>query len=90
MKKQTVTVLDQSRKSSDREQAALRQAHRTLELKETTTASATQSAQRESYMLDLMTDASQDMVGMLLLSFCFLDVFPYTSLRYISFSLCCS
>ena len=65
-------VLDQSRKSSEREQAALRQAQEALELKETTTANATRSAQRESYMLDLMTDASQDMAGMLFLSFCFL------------------
>jgi hypothetical protein len=38
MKKQTMTTLEQSRKSSDREQAALRQAQESLELKETTTA----------------------------------------------------
>ena len=68
MKKQTVTVLEQSRKSSDREQTALRQAQEALELKETATANAARSAQRESYMLDLMTDASQDMAGMLTLS----------------------
>jgi hypothetical protein len=49
-------------------------------LKETATASATRSAQRESYMLDLMTDASQDMAGMLLLSFYFLDVFSVSLL----------
>jgi hypothetical protein len=55
MKKQTVTVLEQSRKSSDREQSALRQALEALELKETATANnAARPAQRESYMLDLM------------------------------------
>jgi hypothetical protein len=87
MKKQTVTVLDQSRKSSDREHAALHQAQEALELKETATANATRSAQCESYMLDLMTDSSQDMTGMLLLSFYFLDIFLYPSLWYIYFSL---
>jgi hypothetical protein len=61
MKKQTMIALEQSRKSSDREQAALRQAQESLELKETVTANAARSAQRENYMLDLMTDASQDM-----------------------------
>jgi hypothetical protein len=68
MKKQTVIVIEQSRKSSDREQAALRQGQEALEMKETATANAAQSAQRENYMLDLMTDASQDMAGMLFLS----------------------
>ena len=74
MKQQTVIVLAQSRKSSEREQAALRQAQEALELKETATANSARSAQRESYMLDLMTDASQDMAGTLLLSCCFLDI----------------
>lgn len=68
MRKHAVIVMDQSRKSSDHEQAALRQAHEALELKESATASASRAAQHESYMLDLMTDASQDMAGMLLLS----------------------
>nr|XP_051190418.1 uncharacterized protein LOC127303752 [Lolium perenne] len=63
MKKQTMTALEQSRKSSDREQTALRQAQESLELKETTITNAARSARRESYMLDLMTDASQDMAG---------------------------
>jgi hypothetical protein len=40
MKKQAMIVMDQSRKSSDREQAALRQAHEALELKESVTANA--------------------------------------------------
>jgi hypothetical protein len=90
MKKQTVTVLEQSRKSSDREQAALRQAHETLELKEIATANATRFAQCESYMLDLMTDASQGMARMLLLSRCFLTDFLCLSVCYIAFLLCFS
>ena len=87
MKKQTVTVLEQSRKSSDREQADLRQAQESLELKETVTANAARSAQRENYVLDLMTDASQDMASMLLLSRRPFAVFLYLFLCYIVFSL---
>jgi hypothetical protein len=68
MKKQTMTALEQSRKSSDREQMALRQAQESLELKEAVIANAARSAQCENYMLDLMTDASQDMAGTLFLS----------------------
>jgi hypothetical protein len=64
MKKQTMIALEQSRKSSDREQAALRQAQESLDLKDAATANAARSAQHENYMLDLMTDASQDMAGM--------------------------
>jgi hypothetical protein len=55
MKKQTTLVMEQSRKSSDWEQDALRQEHEALEMKKTTTANAAKSAQRENYMLDLMT-----------------------------------
>jgi hypothetical protein len=58
--------MDQSRKSSDRKEAALRQAQEALELKESATTKVSGAAQRESYMLDLMTDATQDMAGMLL------------------------
>ena len=65
MKKQAVTVMDQSRKSLDREQAALQQAQEALKLKESAAADALRAITREDYMLDLMTDASQDMAGML-------------------------
>ena len=65
LKKQAVTALDQARKSSDREQTALLQAHESLKSEEAATAKATRSAERENYMLDLMTDASQDMAGTL-------------------------
>ena len=65
LKKQTMTALDQARKSSDREQTALLQAHESLKSEEAAAAKATRSAERENYMLDLMTDASQDMAGTL-------------------------
>ena len=57
--------MDQSRKSSEREKIALRQAHESLELKEIAVAEALQAAARENYMLELLTDASLDMAGML-------------------------
>jgi hypothetical protein len=63
MKKQTKLSLEQSRKSSDREQAALRQAKEFFELKEVATADAAAASRCENYMLNLMTDASQDMAG---------------------------
>jgi hypothetical protein len=69
MKKQVVTVMDQSRKSSEREKAALRQAQEALELKECAVADALRATAREDYMLELMTEACQDMVGVVYLSF---------------------
>jgi hypothetical protein len=87
MKKQAVTIMEQSRKSSNWEEAALRQVQEALEMKKTATANTAQSAQRENYMLDLMTDASQDMAGPLLLSYCFLSVFSMPLLILYYFSL---
>jgi hypothetical protein len=60
-----MTALDQARRSSDREHAALLQAQESLRSKYVATAQATHSAEPENYMLDLMTDASQDMAGAL-------------------------
>jgi hypothetical protein len=84
MNKQAVTVMDQSRKSSDREQAALQQAHEALKLKESAAADALRATKREDYMLDLMTNASQDMEGML-------RFYPFFSLTFLVFLLtpCC-
>jgi hypothetical protein len=65
MKKQTITVMSQSRKSSKREEITLRPAREALELKETEVAEASQATSQENYMLDLMNDASLDMAGML-------------------------
>jgi hypothetical protein len=79
MKKQTLVVMEQSRKSSEREKIALQQAQEALTLKEAAVAEAAQAASREDYMLDLMTDASLDMAGM----FHELDVLPYYLLVFV-------
>jgi hypothetical protein len=88
MKKQTMTTLEQTRKSSNREQIALHRAKESFELKEAATSNATRSAQRENYMLDLMTDASQDMAGMSLMSYCLFAVFLCLSVSSIAFPFC--
>jgi hypothetical protein len=74
----------------DREQATLRQAQEALKLKEVAAANASRAAQRESYMLDLMTDASQNMAGMLLLSLPFPLYSLYPFFYAILFSSLCS
>jgi hypothetical protein len=63
MKKQAVIIMDQSRKSLEREQAALQRAQEALKLEEAATTEALRAASREEYMLDLLTDASLDMAG---------------------------
>jgi hypothetical protein len=57
--------MEQSRKSSEREKVALQQAQEAVTLKEVAVAEAAQATSRENYMLELMTDASLDMAGML-------------------------
>jgi hypothetical protein len=68
-KRQAVVVMEQSRKSLGSEQAALQQAQEALKFKETATAEAVRATKREEYMLDLLTDVSLDMAGMLYLFF---------------------
>ena len=63
MKKQSLIVMDQSHKSSEREKMALQQAQEALKLKDAAVAEALQATSRENYMLDLLTDASLDMAG---------------------------
>ena len=63
MKKQSLIVMEQSHKSSEREKIALQQAQEALELKEAAVAEALQATSRENYMLELLTDASLDMAG---------------------------
>jgi hypothetical protein len=58
-----MTALEQERKSLDREQTALRRAQESVEPEKTATSSAACSVQRENYMFDLMTNASQHMAG---------------------------
>ena len=65
MKKQVVVIMEQSRKSSEREKIARQQAQEAITLKEAAVAEAAEAASRENYMLGLMTDASLDMAGML-------------------------
>ena len=65
MKKQVVVIMEQSRKSSEREKIARQQAQEAITLKEAAVAGAAEAASRENYMLRLMMDASLDMVGML-------------------------
>jgi hypothetical protein len=86
MIKQAITVMDKSRKLSDRERAALRQAQEALELKESAAADASWAIKRENYMLDLMTDASEDVAGMLCFILPFLFIFFVSLLRLCCFS----
>jgi hypothetical protein len=77
MKKQAITIMDQSRKSSEREKNALQQAQEALELKEAVVAEGLQATSRENYMFDLMTDASLDMAGTLRFILLFPRQFSY-------------
>jgi hypothetical protein len=81
MKRQAIIIMDRFRKSSEQEKVALQQAKEALSLRDTAVAEAALATSREDYMLDLITDASLDMAGMLpeFLSFC-----PYTLLLSVS------
>ena len=63
MKKQSLIVMDQSHKSSEREKMALQQAQEAVKLKDVAVTEALQATSRENYMLELLTDASLDMAG---------------------------
>jgi hypothetical protein len=77
MKKQALVIMEQSRKSSEKEKLSLQQAQEALALKETAIAEAAQASSREEYMLQLMNDASLDMAGELP-EFNFFPVFRFT------------
>ena len=62
-KKQSLVIMEQSRKSSEREKIALRQAQDAIAEKETAVAEAAAASARENFMLQLLTDASLDMTG---------------------------
>jgi hypothetical protein len=64
MKKQTLIIMDQSRKSSEKEKVAIQQAQDAIAAKEAAVAEASKAATRENFMLELMTEASLDMTGM--------------------------
>ena len=63
LKTQCLSALAQAKKSSEREEAALVQARESVESAQIATLKLNQAAQREEYMLELMTTASQDMMG---------------------------
>jgi hypothetical protein len=66
MKKQALIIMDQSRKSSEKEKVALQQAQEAIAAKETAVAEAAQATSRENFMLELMTEASLELAGILL------------------------
>jgi hypothetical protein len=65
VKKQSLMLMEQSRKSSEREKVALRQAQDAILEKDAAIAEAAAAMSRENFMLQLLTDASLDMAGML-------------------------
>jgi hypothetical protein len=65
MKKQSLMLMEQSRKSSEREKVALQQAQDAIAEKDAAVAEAAAATSRENFMLQLLTDASLDMAGVL-------------------------
>lgn len=63
LKKQVVTALDQAKSASEREKSALLQAKQATENEQTAVAKLSHAAGREEYLLELMTTASQDVIG---------------------------
>lgn len=64
MKKQTLAMMEQSRKASEQEKLALQQAKETMAAKDTAVLEAKGATTRENSMLELMLEASTDMLGM--------------------------
>jgi hypothetical protein len=65
MKKQTLAMMEQSRKASEREKIALQQAKEAMAAKDAAMLEAEKATTRENSMLELMSEASTDMLGML-------------------------
>ena len=63
-KKQTLVMMEQSRKSSEAEKIALQQAREAVAAKEIAASEAEKATIRENFMLELMNEASADMSGM--------------------------
>ena len=63
LKAQCLTAINQSKKSSDREGVAHLQARESTEAAQIATAKLTQAMDRELYMLEIMTTASQELIG---------------------------
>jgi hypothetical protein len=64
-KKQTLVMMEQARKASEKEEFALQQTREAIAAKEAAVSEAEKAAARENLMLDLMNEASTDMSGML-------------------------
>ncbi|KAK1670835.1 hypothetical protein QYE76_058994 [Lolium multiflorum] len=62
-KKQTLAMMEQSRKSSEAEKVALQQAREAVAAKEIAVSEAEKAVTRENFMLELMNEASADMSG---------------------------
>ena len=63
LKTQCLAAIAQSKKSSEREETALLQAKEAIEAAQISAVKLTQAIDRELYMLELMTTASQDLIG---------------------------
>jgi hypothetical protein len=63
MKKQTLAMMEQSRKASEGEKLALQQAQEAITAKDAAVSEAKGAATRENSMLELMLEASADMLG---------------------------
>jgi hypothetical protein len=68
-KRQTLGMMEQSRKALEAEKIALQQAQEALDAKEAALAEVEKAAARENLMLELMTEASADMSGMFAATF---------------------
>ena len=67
LKAQCLAAVAQTKKLSDREEASRKRAIESDEVAHTATAKWTQAAERETYLLELMTSSSQELVGEFLL-----------------------
>jgi hypothetical protein len=69
LKKQTLTALERSKKSSENEQAALLQSHESAKLEQAATLEVARATEREDYIIELMASAGRDMACTFLFSF---------------------
>ena len=63
LKAQCLAAIAQTKKLSDREEASRKRAIQSDEAAHTATAKLTQAVKRETYLLELMTSSSQELIG---------------------------
>ena len=85
-KKQTLVMMEQSRKSSEKEKVALQQAQEAITAKEAAIFEAAKATTRENFMLELMNEASLDMSGMLFANQNFFYFFAVSSFEILVLS----